>query len=155
MLQSCLPAPFWDPIRRKGICADGPSRNVSGLTTEAEYLLPYPLSYLGGEENRNKTQCLCAGANNWIPTHQAMNNGAFDMWAQIDTPQSWGYMMRDDIPFHFALAEAFTVADTYHVGDDIFSACSVHEITFGLQCGITSNTDPNRCYYQVSAALSP
>lgn len=90
-------------------------RNVSGLTTDADYLLPYYLNYLGGEESYNKSQCLCAGANNWIPTHQAMNNGHLDMWAQVDTAQAWGYHMRQDIPFHYALADAYTVGDAYHV----------------------------------------
>lgn len=44
------------------------TRNVTGLTNETDFLLPYWLNYLGGEENINKSQCLCAGANNWIPT---------------------------------------------------------------------------------------
>ena len=90
-------------------------RNLTGVTTEAEYLLPYWLNYLGGEENYNKSQCLCAGANNWIPTHQSFNGGLNNAWAQISTPQSWGYFKRQDIPYHFALAESYTLADHYHV----------------------------------------
>lgn len=90
-------------------------RNVTGLTNETEYLLPYWLNYLGVEENYNKSQCLCAGANNWVPTQQAMNSGLMNMWAQVDDPQSWGYFKRQDIPYHFALAEAYTVGDAYHV----------------------------------------
>jgi phospholipase C len=109
-------------------------RNVTGLTDEAEFLLPYWLNYLGGEENINKSQCLCAGPNNWIPTQQAMNNGSMDMWAQVSTPQSWGHFKREDIPYHFGLAEAFTVGDAYHAA-------------------ITSNTDPNRWFWQVRTTL--
>ncbi len=85
------------------------------MTDKADYLLPYWLNYVGGEENYNKSQCLCAGANNWIPTQQAMNNGLMDRWAQVDTAQAWGYFKRQDIPYHFALAESYALADSYHV----------------------------------------
>ena len=37
------------------------------------------------------------------------------------------YMTRDDIPYHYALADAFTVGDAYH-------------------CSIMGPTNPNRCY---------
>jgi phospholipase C len=94
---------------------DKAARNVSGVTTEADFLLPYWLNYLRGEEDFNKSMCLCAGANNWIPTQQAMNGGLMNKWAQIDTPQSWGYFNRQDIPWHFALAESYTIGDAYHV----------------------------------------
>ncbi|KAF8849972.1 putative hemolytic phospholipase C precursor [Acephala macrosclerotiorum] len=104
-------------------------QNLTGVTTEADWLLPYWLNYLGGEENYNKSMCLCAGANNWIPTQQAMNGGLMNKWAQIDTPQAWGYFKRQDIPYHFALADAYTVGDAYHAA-------------------ITSNTDPNRWFWQ-------
>ncbi|PMD34958.1 putative hemolytic phospholipase C precursor [Hyaloscypha variabilis F] len=114
------------------INSDGKSvwyQNLTGVTTEAEWLLPYWLNYLGGAENFNKSMCLCAGANNWIPTQQALQGGVMNKWAQIDTPQAWGYFKRQDIPWHFALAESYTVADAYHAA-------------------ITSNTDPNRWFWQ-------
>lgn len=88
---------------------------VSTLTTKADYLLPYWLNYENTEEGHNKSQCLCAGANNWVPTHNAMNKGANDQWAVIDDPQSWGYHKRQDTSYHFALAESYTLADMYHV----------------------------------------
>jgi phospholipase C len=90
-------------------------RNLTGVTDEADYLLPYWLNYLGGEEDFNKSMCLCAGANNWIPTQQILDGGLMDKWAQIDTPQAWGYFKRQDIPWHFAVAEAYAVGDAYHV----------------------------------------
>ncbi|KAJ9156129.1 Non-hemolytic phospholipase c [Pleurostoma richardsiae] len=104
-------------------------QNLTGVTDEAEFLLPYWLNYEGGEESWNKSMCLCAGANNWIPTHQSLNGGLNDKWAQISTPQSWGYFKRQDIPYHFQLAESYTVGDAYHAA-------------------ITSNTDPNRWFWQ-------
>jgi phospholipase C len=95
-------------------------RSLDGVTDEAEYLLPFYLNSEGGAEGFNKTQCLCAGANNWIPTQQIFqagleNGGAPDQWAIVDTPQAWGYFKREDLPYHFALAESYALADHYHV----------------------------------------
>ncbi|KAG0647116.1 Phosphatidylcholine-hydrolyzing phospholipase C [Hyphodiscus hymeniophilus] len=109
-------------------------QSLKGVTTEAEYLLPFYLNSEGGAEGFNKSQCLCAGANNWIPTQQIFqagleNEGVMDQWAIVDTPQAWGYFKREDLPYHFALAESYALADHYHAA-------------------ITSNTDPNRWYWQ-------
>jgi phospholipase C len=93
-------------------------QNVTGLTDKADWLLPYWLNYADGtinSEQYNKSQCLCAGANNWIPTQQILADGLLNKWAQLDDPQSWGYFKRQDIPFHYALADAYTVGDAYHV----------------------------------------
>lgn len=103
-------------------------QNVTTLTDEADWLLPYWLNYVSGEEAYNKSQCLCAGDNNWIPTQQIMQSG-FKDWATIDTPQAWGYFKRQDIPYHYALAEAYTVSDHYHAA-------------------ISTNTDSNRWFWQ-------
>jgi phospholipase C len=47
------------------------------------------------------------GANdNWIPAHRA-TNGAFG-------PLTMGYLTRRDLPFYYALADAFTICDGYH-----------------------------------------
>ncbi|KAH8892840.1 non-hemolytic phospholipase c [Thozetella sp. PMI_491] len=110
-------------------------QNVTGLTNKAEWLLPYWLSYLG-EQTANKSQCLCAGANNWRPTQHILADGWLNQWAQLDTPQSWGYFKRQDIPYHFALAEAYTVGDAYHAA-------------------ITANTDPNRWFWQSGSINVP
>jgi len=77
------------------------------------------LNHAGGQENFNKSMCLCAGANNWVPTNQAINGGLMDKWAQIDDPQAWGYFKRQDIPWHYAVADAYTVGDAYHVCSQI------------------------------------
>lgn len=57
----------------------------------------------------------------WIAQHESWNNGGMDNWigahrkADGDTngPLTMGYYDRRDIPFHFALADAFTVCDMY------------------------------------------
>ena len=99
------------------------SRDVSKLTDKSDYLLPYWLNYAGGDDAFNKSQCLCAGANNWVPTQKAFNGGSNDQWPSVSTPQSWGYFKRQDIPYHHALADAFTVGDTYHVGQQLACYC--------------------------------
>jgi len=58
-------------------------------------------------------------------TQSAWNQGRFGFWPKFKTPYSMGYYRRADIPFQFALAEAFTLCDAYH-------------------CSVTSGTDPNR-----------
>jgi phospholipase C len=45
--------------------------------------------------------------NNWIPSHYTAD-GAAHYWYVM------GYYERQDIPFHFALAETFTLCDHYH-----------------------------------------
>ena len=44
--------------------------------------------------------------DNWLPAHRAADGAA--------GPLVMGYYERQDIPFHYALADAFTVCDNYH-----------------------------------------
>ncbi len=37
-----------------------------------------------------------------------------DAWVPVKTALTMGYFQRDDIPFYYALADAFTVCDAYH-----------------------------------------
>ncbi|WP_240007948.1 phosphocholine-specific phospholipase C [Pseudaquidulcibacter saccharophilus] len=55
----------------------------------------------------------------------AWNNGRLDDWTKYKHNHAMGYFNREDIPFQFALAEAFTLCDAYH--------CAMH-----------SGTNPNR-----------
>jgi phospholipase C len=66
-------------------------------------------------------------AHDWTTTHDAYDNGAYDQWVQAKTNVTMAHMTRDDIPFHYALADAFTVCDNYH-------------------CSLMTSTDPNRYY---------
>ena len=47
-------------------------------------------------------------------THKAWNRGRYDSWASVNGPVTMSYMTRADIPYHCALADAFTVGDAYH-----------------------------------------
>jgi phospholipase C len=66
----------------------------------------------------------------------AWNQGKFGFWPKFKTPVSMGYYRRDDIPFQFALAEAFTICDAHH-------------------CSITTGTDPNRIVFWSGSNYDP
>ncbi|GAA4969165.1 phospholipase C, phosphocholine-specific [Yinghuangia aomiensis] len=63
----------------------------------------------------------------WNDGHQAWNNGRYDGWIPAKGTTTMAHLTREDIPFHFALAEAFTICDAYH-------------------CSLMGPTDPNRYY---------
>ncbi|MFJ4577998.1 phosphocholine-specific phospholipase C [Streptomyces echinatus] len=63
----------------------------------------------------------------WSDTHTAFNNGKYDKWVPAKGSTTMAYLTRDDIPFHYALADAFTICDAYH-------------------CSFMGSTDPNRYY---------
>ena len=63
----------------------------------------------------------------WTGSHAAVNGGRYDQWIPAKSAATMAYLTRDDIPFHYALADAFTVCDAYH-------------------CSLIGGTDPNRYY---------
>jgi phospholipase C len=65
--------------------------------------------------------------HSWSDAHAAWNNGNNDGWIAAKGTETMCFVNRADIPFHYALADAFTVCDNYH-------------------CSIMSATDPNRYY---------
>ncbi|MDI5962434.1 phosphocholine-specific phospholipase C [Streptantibioticus silvisoli] len=71
----------------------------------------------------------------WSGTHSAWNNGLYNNWVPAKTATSMGYYQRSDIPFQYALAEAFTVCDQYF-------------------CSVQGPTNPNRLY-QWSGMIDP
>jgi phospholipase C len=64
-------------------------------------------------------------AHDWTSTHAAWNNGAWDQWVPNKGSTTMAYYTRHDIPYQYALADAFTVCDAYH-------------------CSLMGPTDPNR-----------
>ncbi|MEV0116741.1 phosphocholine-specific phospholipase C [Streptomyces sp. NPDC050844] len=68
--------------------------------------------------------------HDWAGGHSAFGNGKYDNWIAAKSERSMAYLTREDIPFHYALADAFTVCDDYH-------------------CSFIGATDPNR-YYMLS-----
>ncbi|MFD9205742.1 phosphocholine-specific phospholipase C [Streptomyces sioyaensis] len=65
--------------------------------------------------------------HDWAGGHKAWNNGKYDNWIPAKTAGTMAYLTRKDIPFHYALADAFTICDSYH-------------------CSFMGATDPNRYY---------
>ncbi|MEV0179118.1 phosphocholine-specific phospholipase C [Streptomyces sp. NPDC050625] len=63
----------------------------------------------------------------WNDGHAAFDGGKYDKWVPSKGSTTMAYLTRDDIPFHYALADAFTICDAYH-------------------CSFIGSTDPNRYY---------
>ncbi len=61
----------------------------------------------------------------WADTHAAWNRGKYDRWVPNKGVTAMTYHLRKDLPYQFALADAFTVCDNYH-------------------CSLMGPTDPNR-----------
>jgi len=65
--------------------------------------------------------------HSWAGTHAAWNEGQYDSFPSTKGPIAMSYLTRVDIPYHYALADAFTIGDAYH-------------------CSIMGPTNPNRMY---------
>ncbi len=123
---------FSDPGARKTFFQSGyPSPGFNGQ------LLPFHLN-TGG-----KAQCFPDITHGWVPQHESWDGGEMDGFVRAHLafdgpaagPATMGYYERADIPFYFALAEAFTICDGYH-------------------CSVLGPTDPNRLY-SMSATIDP
>lgn len=113
------------------------------MSTATTTLLPWYLGYQGGSSH-NAIQCMTAGDNGYISNHAALNNGLNNYWAKKNTPWSWGYLKRQDIPVHFAIAEGWTSGDMYQVRRLIsLCLCTLHANAFIQESQITA-TNPNR-----------
>ncbi len=93
------------------------------------YLLPFHL-----DTHSSSAQKIPSTSHAWAVQHLAWNNGRMDQWLPahrdadgVNGPYVMGYYKRADIPFQFALAEAFTICDGYH-------------------CSVFGPTWPNRMY---------
>ncbi|CCB71799.1 Non-hemolytic phospholipase C (modular protein) (plasmid) [Streptantibioticus cattleyicolor NRRL 8057 = DSM 46488] len=95
------------------------------------YLLPFHL-----DTTTSSAQAIPSTSHAWSVQHAAWNGGRMDNWlpahrkadGDAHGPYTMGYYKRRDIPFHFALAESFTICDAYH-------------------CSVLGPTWPNRLYH--------
>ena len=94
------------------------------------YLLPFHL-----DTRISRAQKVPSVSHAWSVQHAAWNHGRMDQWLPAhrkadgrNGPYCMGYYTREDIPFQFALAEAFTLCDNYH-------------------CSVLGPTGPNRMYW--------
>ena len=74
--------------------------------------------------------------HNVADSQAAWNQGKFGEWARWKRPLSMGYYSREEAPFQWALAEAFTICDGYH-------------------CSIATGTDPNRIMFWSGSNFNP
>ena len=76
-------------------------------------------------------------SHDWRDQHASWNQGAMDGWllthiasdGETNGSFTMGYYTEEDIPFHWALAKAFTLADNYH-------------------CSVMGPTDVNRIFWE-------
>jgi phospholipase C len=100
-------------------------------------LLPFRL-----DTTTTNAACTHDITHDWVSQHQSWNSGAMDgfvtsrMTANAnDAVLTMGYYNRQDIPYYYALADAFTICDNY---------C----------CSVIGPTDPNRLY-TMAASIDP
>ncbi|RAL05427.1 nonhemolytic phospholipases C family protein [Aspergillus ibericus CBS 121593] len=82
------------------------------MSNDTTTLLPWYLGYQGGNST-DAIQCMAAGNNGYEESQASLNGGLNNHWARNNTPWSWGYFKRDDIPIHYAIAEGWTAGDMY------------------------------------------
>ncbi|MCY1515405.1 Non-hemolytic phospholipase C [compost metagenome] len=66
--------------------------------------------------------------HSWSDQVAARNKGKYDKWVPVKSLMSLGYYKREDIPFYYALADAFTVCDHHF-------------------CSSLTGTTPNRLFF--------
>jgi len=78
----------------------------------------------------NKTKITWQGGlpHSWNDQVAARNGGKYDRWVPIKTPMTLAYYDRQDIPFYYALGDAFTVCDQHF-------------------CSSLTGTTPNRLFF--------
>ena len=103
----------------------------------AGVLLPYHL-----DTTTTNAACTHDITHDWVPQHQSWKNGQMDGFVTSrlainanDAVLSMGYYTRTDLPYYYALADAFTICDNYF-------------------CSVIGPTDPNRLY-TMAASIDP
>ncbi|MFD9792632.1 phosphocholine-specific phospholipase C [Streptomyces sp. NPDC059070] len=101
---------------RSGIALPG-GRSVFDQPSGLGRQYPWKLSATpaaGGADGRTLAQCTGDLPHSWTSQHSAWNKGRMDNWvAGVGNVRSLGYLDREDIPFHYALADNYTICDAY------------------------------------------
>lgn len=74
--------------------------------------------------------------HNFPDTQAAWNQGKYGFWPLFKTPYSMAYYTREELPFQYAMADAFTISDAYH-------------------CSVATGTDPNRIVFWSGSVCDP
>ena len=88
--------------------------------TDGGYVLPFRL-----DGAATRAQVMDSLDHSWKGSHERWKH--HDAWIAAKSPMTMGYFTRADLPFYYALADAFTVCDAYH-------------------CSIFGPTNPNRLF---------
>jgi phospholipase C len=131
----------------------GSYRGVRGFSDQSTaFLQPYPTNttsspigeLLPFHLDTSKTNAACTHdiTHDWISQHQSWDNGAMDGFVTSRLPinsndavLTMGYYTRPDLPYYYAVADAFTICDNYF-------------------CSVIGPTDPNRLY-TMAASIDP
>jgi len=90
--------------------------NGRGLPTDVRFVMPFHLDPPATTEFTPGTD------HSWSTGHLAWDEGRYAQWVnQKQDALTMGYLKRADLRYHYALADAFTVCDSYF--------CSVHADT--------------------------
>ena len=91
--------------------------------TNGRLILPFHL-----DGSKGNAQRVSGTPHDWRDSQEAWDHGRMDQWPRYKNPISMGYFKENEIPFQFALANAFTLCDAYH--------CAMH-----------TGTDANRSFF--------
>ncbi|MDF0488908.1 phospholipase C, phosphocholine-specific [Sphingomonas sp. H39-1-10] len=86
-----------------------------------EIAWPFRLDY-----NSSNARCFTGLDHSWKDSQARWRN--WDVWAEQKGPLTMAHLTRADIPYYYALADAFTICDAYH-------------------CSLQGPTGPNRLYH--------
>ncbi len=73
-------------------------------------LSPFPLDTVATFANMRVEST----PHSWSDAQAAWNEGRMNQWPVAKTERAMGYYRREDIPFQYAMANAFTLCDAYH-----------------------------------------
>ena len=74
-------------------------------------LLPYHL-----DQSQGNAQRVDGTPHSWGDAQSAWDGGRMNQWPRFKHVESMGYYKEAELPFQFALANAFTLCDSYHCG---------------------------------------
>ena len=97
-----------------------PSAKAPVTKDEDGYILPFQL-----DGAATSAQLMNSLDHRWKGSHERWKR--HDAWIAAKTPLTMGHFTRADLPFYYALADAFTVCDAYH-------------------CSLFGPTNPNRMF---------
>jgi phospholipase C len=121
---------FGDPFPHPTVSGQPVWYQKSGTSDTATTTLPFPILQT---ENWAFPPDLSHGFSD---QQGAWGQGQASFWPQYKSASTMGHYTRAELPFQFALAEAFTIGDDYH-------------------CAVLSGTDPNRISHVSGSSWDP